>query len=69
MLREFLATLTLIELGSRRTVKYRGPFSFDLAFTRSPGICVVCHRVLWFREFAQNGAAPLFLLERARKLA
>jgi hypothetical protein len=69
MLREPLATLTLIELGSRRTVKYRGPFSFDLAFTRSPDICVVCHRGLWIWEFAQNSAAPLLLLERARKLA
>jgi hypothetical protein len=35
--------LTLIELGSSRTVKFRGPVSFDITYTRtkytSPGIC------------------------------
>jgi hypothetical protein len=54
--------LTLNQPGSRKCVKYRGPFCFDLAFTRckltSPGICVACHRALRFQKSAQNGAAP-----------
>ncbi len=28
----------------------------------------MCNRALWFREFAQNGAAPSVHLERAREL-
>jgi hypothetical protein len=64
-----MEVLTLIELGSGRTVKCQGPHSFDLKFTRSkctsPSICVVCHRALWFWEFAQNCAAPAIHSERA----
>jgi hypothetical protein len=63
--------LTLNQPGSGKDVKFRGPFCFDLAFTRckltSPGICVVCHRALRFRKSTQNGAAPAMReRERAR---
>ncbi len=55
--------LTLNQPGSGKCVKYRGPFCFDLAFTRckltSPGIFVTCHKALRFRKSAQNGAAPV----------
>jgi hypothetical protein len=56
------ASLTLNQPGSGKYVKYWGPISFDLAFTRckltSPGLCVMCHRALRFRKSAQNGAVP-----------
>jgi hypothetical protein len=65
--------LTLNQPGSGKYVKYRGPISFDLAFTRckltSPGICVVCHRALRFRKSAQNSAAPAIQKERERERA
>jgi hypothetical protein len=45
--------LTLNQPGSGKFVNYRGPFSFDLAFTRckltSPGIWQMCNRALRFR--------------------
>ncbi len=58
-----VADLTLNQLGSGKSVNYRGPFGFGLAFTRckltSPGIWGVCIEHCGFRESAQNGAATL----------
>ncbi len=61
--------LTLNQPGSGKSVNYRGPFSFDLAFMcklTSPGMWQMCNRALRFWEFAQNGAAILLYLERVR---
>ncbi len=62
--------LTLNQPGSGKSVNYRGPISFDLAFTRwkltSPGIWLMCNRALWFQKFTQNSRAVLLYLERAR---
>jgi hypothetical protein len=45
-------TLTLLQPGSGKSVNYRGPFSFDLAFMRckltSLAIWQVCNRALQF---------------------
>jgi hypothetical protein len=55
------------------SVNYRGPFSFDLAFTRckhiSSGIWQVNNRALRFWKSAQNSAATLPHLERVRDRA
>jgi hypothetical protein len=63
-------TLTLNQPGSGKSFNYWVPFSFDLDFTRckltSPGILQMCNKALWFRESAQNSAAILLYLERAR---
>jgi hypothetical protein len=64
------SVFTLNQPGSGKTVNYRGPFSFGLAFTRckltSPGIWRMYNRALRFRESAQNGGAILLYLERVR---
>ncbi len=63
--------LALMKLESRRTVKYWGPLSFDLIFTRlkftSRGICSLCNRELRFRDFVQNSAVPFSPLRRLRE--
>ncbi len=65
-----MRSLSLIQLGSRKSVNYQGSFSFDPAFTRcrltSPSIWQMCTRVLRFQKSTQNGAATLLHLERAR---
>jgi hypothetical protein len=62
--------LTLNQPGSEKTVNYRGPFSYGLAFMRckltSPGIWRMCNTALQFQESTQNGGAILLYLERAR---
>jgi hypothetical protein len=62
--------ITLNQLGSGKSVNYRGRSIFHLAFTRckltSPGIWQMCNRALQFRESTQIGAAILLYLERAR---
>jgi hypothetical protein len=62
--------LTLNQPGSRKSVNFWGPFSFDIACTRckltSPGRWQMCSRVLQFREFSQNGVTILLYLDRAR---
>jgi hypothetical protein len=64
------SVFTLNQPRSGKTVNYRGPFSFGLAFTRckltSPGIWRQCNRVLRFRESTQNSGAILLYLERVR---
>jgi hypothetical protein len=52
--------ISLIKLGSRRTVKYWDLFSFDLTFARSKITSVrwVIEHYGGFREFAQNFVAP-----------
>ncbi len=67
---KFHISLTLNQPGSAKSVNYRGPFSFGLAFTRckltSPGRRQMCNRALRFWQFGQNGAAILLYLDRAR---
>ncbi len=67
---QYTCLLTLNQPRSGKSVNYRGPFSFDLAFTRvkvtSPGMWQMCNRALRFREFGQNGAAILLNLDRGR---
>ncbi len=65
--------LTLIQLGSGKSINYQGPFSFDLAFTRckltSPGIWQMCKRALRFQESTQSGCGNITTLRKSERPA
>ncbi len=63
--------LTLTEQGSKKTIKYQGPLSFDLAFIMCkftlPRLLLGVGKVLGFREFTQKQCADFSPLDRARE--